>query len=237
MTKTLNQLKQTVDVILSGCLEKNISAGGLVSRSIIAHKWKTPLRLCIIRETCNYRFFYLVKTSIELLECKKVMEARILIRSALETLAKLSYLNSQVDAVFSNGNWEELQTKSEQLLFGSRELEGKQKPINIMSMLDKLIEKHPSFELMYNDLCETSHPNMDGLIVGFSEWDGVEGEINFGDFWWKFHVNTEEYLHEITSIFIAEYDSWVKGFEDLEKWLEAKDGKLSRAFNKKNKTT
>src|SRR5687767_509859 len=72
---------------------EQVSVGGLFSRSPIAHKWKAPFRSLILRECVAWRAQDLLSQAQVLHDAGHTLGSRILIRSALETLAVLIYLN------------------------------------------------------------------------------------------------------------------------------------------------
>lgn len=78
-----------------------VSVGGLVSRCKIAHKWKAPYRTIVVREALLWRMHDLGQQIILLAGSNHILGSRILLRSAIETLCLLIYLNHKTKSVLS----------------------------------------------------------------------------------------------------------------------------------------
>ena len=74
-------------------LLSSIPVGGLLSRNPIAYKWKAPFRAWTLREAVFWRLQDLMTQSYALHQQRHGLGARILLRSAFESLAVLIYLN------------------------------------------------------------------------------------------------------------------------------------------------
>ena len=72
---------------------QQVDVGGLFARSKIAHKWKAPFRSLSLREAVSWRTQDLLEQSVALYDAGHLLGARILLRSAFETVAMLVYLN------------------------------------------------------------------------------------------------------------------------------------------------
>ena len=79
-----------------------IELGGLYSRNPTAHKWKAPYRSMVLRELVFWRLSDLLLQTVVLAENNHHLGARILLRSAFETLGILIYLNQKTDAVLAD---------------------------------------------------------------------------------------------------------------------------------------
>ena len=66
---------------------ETVDIGGLFSRNGVAHKWKAPFRSLTLRETVAWRTQDLLEQSLLLHDSNHLLGARILLRSAFETVA------------------------------------------------------------------------------------------------------------------------------------------------------
>lgn len=117
------------------CLQ--VDVGGLFARSATAYKWKAPWRALLLREAVAWRLQDLLEQSLSLSRAGHILGARILLRSAFETLAMLIYLNRSMRSVVA-GNLE-FHTFSEQttrLLLGSRDKTTTKESISILTVLN-----------------------------------------------------------------------------------------------------
>ena len=71
----------------------SVDVGGLFSRNKTAHKWKAQFRSLTLRETVAWRTQDLLEQSLQLYDTNRLLGARILLRSAFETISTLIYLN------------------------------------------------------------------------------------------------------------------------------------------------
>jgi hypothetical protein len=162
--------------------------------------------------------------------------ALILLRSALETLATLIYLN-QITAELLNGtlNFHKFSNKTSVLLLGSRTDETFPKALSILTVLEKCAKKWDFIEKFYADLSECAHPNHEGLIMGYSRPDRENYIENFSNHWAEMYAKTHE--HRMTTVimmFEYEYNKiWSEQFTALEKWLVENDAKLEATKNDK----
>ncbi len=209
-------------------LEK-IEIAGLYSRNPVAHKWKAPFRALVIRELVYWRLIDLIDQALELNKINAVLGARILLRSAFETVAILIFLNSKIESLI-NGNmqFKDFENTTLRLLLGSRRDEQEIKSYNIISILEGCEKHYPGITKVYNDLSETAHPNYDGMIQGYSEFDKEKHVTFFHSRWDEIYGEDFENLMMICiKTFESEYnDVWSEHFERLEKWLEENDENL-----------
>lgn len=70
-------------------LMTSIPVGGLISRNPIAYKWKASFRCWMLREAVAWRLMDLMTQAQALQNLDHTLGARILVRSAFETLATL----------------------------------------------------------------------------------------------------------------------------------------------------
>lgn len=208
---------------------KEIDVGGLMARSPCAHKWKAPWRALLLREAVAWRLVDLLQQSVQLHKAKHVLGARILVRSAFETLGMLIYSNQDIRRVVANElNFHEFSMRTSQLLLGSRDKTTDLVSINILTVLQRADKRFPGFLGWYEALCESAHPNYEGLLAGYSSSNSTEFVTKFENRW-----NTMYGASHLGSIkacmvvFDAEYNhEWPDAFDELEKWIEANDEML-----------
>ncbi|ENX44302.1 hypothetical protein [Acinetobacter sp. NIPH 2100] len=215
---TLSQLKNS--------LCKEVDASSLFTRNKVAHKWKAPWRVVLLRETVAWRVQDLLEQSSVLFNQKLILGARILLRSAFETLAILIYLNQNMRSVLAGKvNFHDFSEKTSQLLLGSRDNSTDYASINILTVLNKADKRYSGLEQWYAALSESAHPNYEGMLSGYSTNDTgsviTYFENRWDDRYGKNHVNT---ILACLSVFEHEYNyEWVDAFERLEKWIEVND--------------
>jgi len=210
---------------------KKVDLGGLISRNTTAHKWKATYRSIVLRELTFWRVTDLLNQMVVLSKAGHILGARILLRSTIETLAILIYLNQKTKAVL-NGE-ETFNTFSDitsQLMLGSKNRTTKRQAVNVTHTIpEKWCEKkYPGIFDLYADLSESAHPNYEGVCHGYSYVNEKDYETVFKNRWVELYGDR---LAELTlgfmKIFEYEYnDVWPEEFEKLEKWLEENDEKL-----------
>jgi hypothetical protein len=160
--------------------------------------------------------------------------ARILLRSAFESLATLIYLNQHIQEVIDGKlNFHIFGKKVSRLLIGSKiDKEGVQS-INILTVLNKCEKRYAGLTTLYGHLSESAHPSLEGLCIGYSTFDRTELETNFSNRWGELYAHRHlEGMELCMRTFHLEYnDVWAELFEKLEKWLEANDAELEATKN------
>lgn len=225
-------LMQEIAIILKEwktSLCREIEVGSLYTRNKIAHKWKTPWRGLLLREAVAWRAQDLLEQSHALYVVSQLPGARILLRSAFETVAILIYLNQETRKVISGEqDFHEYSERTTKLLLGSRNESTPHQSINILTVLSKADKRYPGFNKLYATLCECAHPNYEGMLFGYSKSNIRSHATKFENRWHKLYSNHhEEALRECMTIFFTEYDQeWPIAFEALEKWIECNDQML-----------
>jgi hypothetical protein len=204
-----------------------LEVAGLVARNPIAHKWKAPFRSLVLRETTFWRIHDLLSQSYELHMSHHALGARILLRSAFETLAVLIHLNQITEQVLNNSlNFHAFSKKTTLLLLGSRDKTTKHEAISIVTVLTKHCEKtYPGISGLYASLCESAHPNFEGMCFGYSRVDEINHVSEFSNnmctMYEEAHVSAIELC---AAVFEHEYNTvWPDLFNRLESWIEAND--------------
>jgi hypothetical protein len=207
----------------------SLPVGGLFARSPVAHKWKAPFRSMMLREAVFWRLHDLLTQSYALHQQGHQLSARILLRSAFESLATLIYLNQLMQQVVDGTlNFHVFGQRTTVLLLGSRNNETGPKSLNIITVLEKCDKRYPGLMKKYADLSESAHPSYEGLCAGYSTINHEEYETTFSNRWMELHGKQYPDLIELCmATFHNEYnDAWNDLFVRLEKWIEANDEML-----------
>lgn len=208
---------------------ERIEVGGLFSRSKVAHKWKAPFRSISLRECVSWRSHDLLEQSLLLFDRGHLLGARILLRSAFETVAVLIFLNQLTRKVLSGDlNFHDFSEKTSILLLGSRDKSTPHKSLNIVTILEKCDARYPGLMSVYEMLSESAHPSYEGTSVGYSKVEHEEDAVIFSNRWkaiyGKKHIDA---IDLCLTVFHAEYnDEWTDAFEKLETWIEENDADL-----------
>lgn len=209
---------------------KTVDLGELFSRNNIAHKWKATYRVTVLRELVFWRSVDLFRQMTLLVENGHLLGGRILLRSALETISILFYLNikmrSVTDGTISLNEFSETTTK---LMLGSKNNSTDHQAINVVTIITKHCErKYEGIAEIYADLSESAHPNYDGMCSGYSYINEKEYTTHFENRWGKkYSGSIENQAIAILRILEEEYNNvFIQEFENLEKWLVENDGHL-----------
>lgn len=155
-----------------------------------------------------------------------LLGARILLRSALETLAILIYLNQKMEAVIAGDlSLFKFDRLTVQLLMGSRNNSTRHSAINILTILQKAERNHFGLVSLHERLSESAHPNFDGVLYTYSASDPEKYETTFSNRWAQlFSQEQEPAVMFVFVIFEYEYnDTWLNLFDRLESWLRDND--------------
>jgi hypothetical protein len=210
-------------------LPKSIDVGGLFSRSAVAHKWKAPFRSIVIREALLWRMYDLGQQILLLSRKQHILGARILLRSAIETLAILIYLNQKTQSVLDGElSFFAFDEITMQLLMGSRNNVTSKAAINILTILTKADKVHNGLVELHERLSESAHPNYDGVLYGFSTTNYEKFVTTFENKWAdNFGAEQEPATMFAFAVFEYEYnESWPRLWEELERWLKTNDEEL-----------
>ena len=221
LDRSLSELKESL------CRE--VDVGGLFTRSAVAHKWKAPWRALLLRESVAWRVHDLVSQSNQLALTSGILGARILLRSAFETVAVLVYLNKAMRSVVKgNLNFHQFSEKTARLLLGSRDKTTNHESINILSVLQSADSRYPGLESWYAALSESAHPNYEGMVLGYSIADRENHITAFENRWAEMYGSSHDSaLVACLVVFEGEYnEEWPDAFTELETWLEKNDDSL-----------
>lgn len=223
---------EDIDAAIAGLgnsMCREVDVGGLFSRNRTAHKWKAPWRSLLLREAVAWRLQELLAQSRTLQLSGGVLGARILLRSAFETLAMLVYLNDAMRSVVARRlDFHEFSKKTTRLLLGSKDGSTGHESINILTIFSKADKVYPGLESWYAALSESAHPNHEGMILGYSTNDRENHVTHFASQWQAMYGNTHaSAIRACLVVFDGEYnDAWPAAFEELETWIETNDATL-----------
>jgi hypothetical protein len=211
-----------------------ISVEDLIFRCPTAHKWKAPYRSLVIREALLWRMTDLGGQAIVLTQNQHILGARILLRSSLETLALLVYLNQKLEAVVLDKlSFFEFDRLSMQLLMGSKNKSTSFNSINILTALEKAESRHEGLADMHKHLSESAHPNYDGVLFGYSKADRINYETHFSNRWVEcFGQEQIPAMNYVFAVFEHEYsEQFLSLFANLEEWLRNNNEALKNQKN------
>ena len=117
-------------------------------------------------------------------------------------------------------------------MLGSKNKTTKIEAINVThTILEKWCEKkYPGIFAIYADLCESAHPNYEGVCLGYSRVNEKDYETVFENRWAELYAGgVGELTLEFMRVFEEEYNNvWPAEFEQLEKWLVENDQQLGK---------
>lgn len=207
-----------------------IEVGALYARNPIGHKWKATFRSLELREITFWRIHDLLTQTYALHLNGRALGARILLRSAIETLATLIYLNQSTAAVIAkNQDFHTYSNLTARLLLGSRDKSTEHKAVHIISVLEKCEKRYPGIMGLYALLSESAHPNFEGLCVGYSRIDHDNYVAEYSNNMSVMHADKLAPAMELCMfVFEHEYNiEWPKQFEQLEAWITENDETLA----------
>ncbi len=207
----------------------SLDAAGLYTRNPTAHKWKAPLRSYALRESTAWRTQDLLEQSLMLYNSNNLLGARILLRSAFETVAVLIYLNQLTKKVLhAKLNFHDFSDKTSKLLLGSRDGSTDHQSINIITVIESCNKRYPGIKDLYAALSESAHPNYEGISIGYSTLDEEKYISQFSNRWSFMYKDKHLKAVELcVDTFFDEYDNeWTDLFDKLEAWIETNDETL-----------
>jgi hypothetical protein len=170
-----------------------------------------------------------LEQSLALFDANQLLGARILLRSAFETIAVLIYLNQLTRKVLSGAlDFSDFSAKTATLFLGSRDQSTTYNSLNIVTILEKCDSRYSGMMDLYAKLSESAHPNYWGMAVGYSNIDKENYVVTYTNRWHEMYSQQHLQSAELCiSVFLEEYNrEWPDAFEELETWIEANDAKL-----------
>lgn len=213
-------------------LTPSLPWAGAVSRNPTAYKWKAPGRCRLVREAVSWRSNDLLTQSLALHRQKHGLGARILLRSAFETLATLIHLNQLMGQVVDERlDFHDFDRRTRVLALGSRDGATRHQSVNIVTVLDKADRRYPGLKPLYGLLSESAHPNFEGMIAGYSKLDHDARETRFSNRWMQHHGAAHLGAMDLcATTFVLEYDHvWTAAMTELEAWIARNDEALEAA--------
>jgi hypothetical protein len=205
---------------------REVDVGGMFSRNSVVHKWKAPWRILLLREAAAWRLCELIQQSLDLSRLGGVLGARILLRAAFETLALLIYATRSMRLVVDGSvDFHDFSDKTTNLLLGSRDKSTPVESVNVLTVLASADKRYPGLRSWYDALCESAHPNYEGMLHGYSTADTSEYVTRFASRWNELHgEGHESVLRLCLGVFEFEYNrEWTDAFEAFERWIEEND--------------
>jgi len=182
----------------------DVSVGGLLARSEIAHKWRAPFRSFVLREALLWRMNDLGRQTLLLAQHNHILGARILLRSAIETLGLLIYLNQKMSAVIDGSlSFFKFDDITKQLMIGSKNKATSLPAVNILTVLEKAERSHPGLLSMHQRLSESAHPNCDGVMYGYTSSDPDKYETSFVNNWVTFFGRSRNQQQLLSSRYLS----------------------------------
>ena len=229
----MNSIEQNLANFKSS-LFPSIRLADLSSRNPVAYKWKSAFRCWILREVTFWRMHDLLNQSHLLHQQGHGLGARILLRSAFESLATLIYLNQLTQQVLGGElDFHVFSQKTSTLLLGSRNDTTPLKSINIVTVLEKCDKRYPGLMSLYADLSESAHPSYQGLCMGYSTINHSVYETTFSNRWMELYGDRHlDSMNLCMETFHNEYnDVWADLIFKMENWIEANDEALESSKN------
>ena len=225
-------MRQPEQVLLrwKASLPSMVSVAGLYARCPIAHKWKSTYRSLVLRESLFWRTFDLLTQAEALHSLDHTLGARVLLRSALETVALLVHLNQVTEKLISGSmTYQDFDAKTRRLLLGSRDGSTKHQSVSTITVLEHCDKRFPGLSVVYATLCESAHPNFEGVCIGYSDVDHDRDETHFSNNWSAMWADRHEDLFIlIAKLFEYEYNEiWPPQLDRLEAWLVENDSRIS----------
>lgn len=206
-----------------------VSIGGALAKNPTAYKWKAPYRSLVLREALFWRTYDLLSQAQLLHEQHHTLGSRLLLRSALESVAMLAYLNQCTAALLDGqSRFDEFEEKTRLLLLGSRDKSTKYQSVNVLTVLKHIDKVYPGVMGVYNGLSESAHPNFESVCLGYSEVNHESHETLFQVKHWEMWSDRHNPLFAlIAGVFEHEYNIvWVPQQELLENWLTSNSKNL-----------
>jgi len=162
-----------------------------------------------LREVTYWRLLDLLDQSFLLHKGGHALGARILLRSAFETLAILIYLNRQTEKVLAGAvDFLDFSKKTEALLLGSRNGGTSINAVNILTVLDGCGTKYNGIRKMYDNLSESAHPNYEGMSCGYAVIDQKADTVSFTNRWSALYGGSQpKFMMLCLKVFEEEYNT------------------------------
>ena len=199
-----------------------ISVGSLIARNPDVYKWKSPFEAWVLREVTSWRLHDLLTQCHLLYQQSHILGFRVLLRSSIETLAILIYLNQSMEKVIRGEiPFDDFDENVKKLILGSKDGSTKYEALNIVGILGKCDKYYSGINTIYADLSESAHPNYKGLVGKYSKIDHDRMETVFLNRWSELNEDIHVcYMELCISLFNHEYYIiWPDLMSRLEDWI------------------
>lgn len=169
-------------IVEAKTLSKNIKKQlpEIAAQATVSHISKIPFKVLSIRELMIWRVSDLSESAIRLIDNFNIVGAIIIIRSVIESVSLIYYLNTKVENSIEKKSIEGLDDNLMRLLMGGRLAESKTESINVLTLVDHLSKIAPGVRKYYDDLSEFAHPNWSGSLGSYGTINKEEMKIEFG---------------------------------------------------------
>lgn len=116
-----------------------------------------------------YRITELAKEALYDWENGKTIPAILQSRAAMETVSVAFHLVKTLNINLDNNNINKIDNCIMNHSFGTRNIEDLPRAINVLTCIDDVDKSIPGFRKIYDDLCESSHPNHMGTLWPYSK--------------------------------------------------------------------
>jgi hypothetical protein len=137
----------------------------------VSHVAKTPWKALLFRETLIWRTEELARIACDLYAADQLAAALTLTRACVEGVGACWYLNEVLQKVASRRDVADLDEKIMRLLMGSKNGVTELPAVNVLTFIDAVNKRVPTFKNAYEALCEYAHPNWSGTALLFSKND------------------------------------------------------------------
>jgi hypothetical protein len=142
-------------------------------------KYKTAMKVHVLRESVIWREEELARSALALLENEDYVAAALVTRAVMETTAAIVYLHGLVDGALKRGMDDALDAKLNGFLTGSKVWHDLPGAINVLTMIDKVEKLMPGFRGHYDFLSEYAHPNWSGTHGAYGIIDHDTAIVSF----------------------------------------------------------
>jgi hypothetical protein len=132
------------------------------------------------RQVSLRRIVDLAEAALSLFHEERVVPACTLTRSVVETVAVQYYLYKKIVSHTGSRDPDSIHKLLMSAVFGRRDKEWPQQPIQVLTAIDHLNKQFPGFRGEYDRLCEYAHPNLGGGYGTYVRSEGSEMQSHFG---------------------------------------------------------
>jgi hypothetical protein len=203
---------------------EQIPLARLLSRNGNVYSLKSMYFCWLLREAILWRVHELLSRSWALHTQGHVLAARILLRTALETVASLVHHNRAIKNVLNGSlTFPEFEVLTKAKLFGSKNAATPLTSTNIMTVFKSCEKSYPGLTGIYENLSECAHPSFEGLYRGYLNFDEEAHDTACGSRWSELYPREDTVGFDMCLLlFHYEYNEvWAEMMESLEGWVDA----------------